>query len=161
VLRLGEVCGRIVVVIAPGFAEPPMPGGVQVHIARDPTDGEGPLAGLHSGLLAAATDLAVVAGGDMPDLQPRVLLEMLRVTDEAPVEAVALQDGDRYRPLPSVVRAAPAVEAAHALLLAGRRALRDLLDSLRTTVIDEPTWQALDPDRRTLFDVDLPSDLAG
>jgi len=28
-------------------------------------------------------------------------------------------------------------------------------------VIDEPTWVALDPERRTLFDVDVPSDLGG
>jgi hypothetical protein len=28
-------------------------------------------------------------------------------------------------------------------------------------VVDEPTWTALDPARRTLFDVDEPSDLRG
>jgi len=48
---------------------------------------------------------------------------------------------------------------AHALLHEGRRALHDLLDALRTAVIDEETWVALDPGRRTLFDVDEPDDL--
>ena len=84
-----------------------------------------------------------------------------RSQSEAEVEAVALQDGDRFRPLPSVVRTARAVEVAHALLHDGHRALRDLLDALRLAVIDEPTWVALDPERRTLFDVDAPSDLDG
>jgi hypothetical protein len=28
-------------------------------------------------------------------------------------------------------------------------------------VIDEPTWLAFDPERRSLFDVDAPSDLDG
>jgi hypothetical protein len=28
------------------------------------------------------------------------------------------------------------------------------------TAVDEPTWTALDARRRTLFDVDLPGDLA-
>jgi molybdopterin-guanine dinucleotide biosynthesis protein A len=161
VLRLGEVCGRIVVVLTPDAAEPPMPPGVAVAFARDPTEGEGPLAGLHAGLLAAPSELALVAAGDMPDLQTRVLLELLQVADEAPVDAVALQDGEHYRPLPCVVRGAAATDAAHTLLHAEHRALRDLLDALRVAVIDEATWVGLDPARRTLFDVDEPSDLDG
>jgi molybdopterin-guanine dinucleotide biosynthesis protein A len=161
VLRLGEVCGQIVVVLPPDTPEPAMPPGVDVRIARDPTEGEGPLAGLHAGLLAAPSDLALVAAGDMPDLQTRVLLELLHVADEAPVDAVALRDGDRYRPLPCVVRSAAAADTAHTLLHAGRRALHDVLDALRVAVVDEATWVALDPARRTLFDVDVPSDLDG
>ena len=77
------------------------------------------------------------------------------------MEAVALQDGDRYRPLPCVVHVRRAIEVAHALLHDGRRALHDLLDALRTAIVDEATWVALDPERRTLFDVDEPSDLDG
>jgi molybdopterin-guanine dinucleotide biosynthesis protein A len=161
VLRLGEVCSEVIVVLAPDAPEPPMPIGAPARFARDPAEGEGPLAGVHAGLLAVGTELALVTAGDMPDLQTRVLLEMLQVAGEAEVEAVALQDGDRFRPLPSVVRTARAVEIAHALLHDGHRALRDLLDALRLAVIDGPTWLALDPDRRTLFDVDAPSDLDG
>jgi hypothetical protein len=85
---------------------------------------------------------------------------MLRVAGEAPVDAVALQDGDRFRPLPNVVRVAPARDAAHALLHAGERSLRSLLEALRTAVIDEATWTALDPRRGTLHDVDMPGDVA-
>jgi molybdopterin-guanine dinucleotide biosynthesis protein A len=97
----------------------------------------------------------------MPDLQTRVLLELLHVADDAPVDAVALQDGDRYRPLPCVVHVSRAIEVAHALLHEDRRALHDLLDALRLAIVDEPTWLALDPGRRTLFDIDTPSDLEG
>jgi molybdopterin-guanine dinucleotide biosynthesis protein A len=154
VLRLGEVCSEVIVVLAPGVAEPSMPPGMS-------TEGRGPLAGLHAGLSVARADRALVAAGDMPDLQTRVLLELLHVADDAPVEAVALQDGDRYRPLPCVVQVSRAIEAAHALLHEERRALHDLLDALRLAIVDEPTWLALDPGRRTLFDVDTPSDLEG
>jgi hypothetical protein len=59
------------------------------------------------------------------------------------------------------VRAERAIDMAHTLLHTGRRALRDLLDALRVGVIDEPTWTTLDPERRTLFDVDEPGDLLG
>ncbi|MGH2635708.1 MAG: NTP transferase domain-containing protein, partial [Actinomycetota bacterium] len=82
VLRLGEVCVDVVVVLAPEAAEPPPPPGVPVRIVRDVAEGEGPLAGLAAALSAVATVVALVAGGDMPDLQTSVLLEMLRVAAE-------------------------------------------------------------------------------
>jgi molybdopterin-guanine dinucleotide biosynthesis protein A len=159
ILRLGEVCAEVVIVIAPEAEEPTVPLGANVRFARDVRSGEGPLAGLLAGLEAATSDLAIVAGGDMPELSTAVLVELLRVAGEAPVDAVALQDGDRFRPLPSLVRVAPARDAAHALLHTGERSLRALLQALRIALIDEPTWTALDPVRGTLLDVDEPGDL--
>lgn len=159
VLRVGEVCPEVVVVIAPEAAEPAVPPGSNVRFVRDAREGEGPLAGLLAGLESVTSELAIVTGGDMPDLSTAVLLEMLRVAGEVAVDAVALQEGDRFRPLPALVRVAPAREAAHSLLHAGERSLRSLLEALRIAVIDEPTWTALDPDRGTLFDVDEPGDL--
>jgi molybdopterin-guanine dinucleotide biosynthesis protein A len=133
-----------------------------VTVANDTTEGEGPLAGLHTGLMAAVrSDAVLVVGGDMPSLQPLVLREMVRVLDDAEADAVALADGDRLRPLPCCLRTWPAADMAHTLLHAGRRRLRDVLGALRTAVIDEATWTALDPDRRTLVDVDEPRDLPG
>jgi molybdopterin-guanine dinucleotide biosynthesis protein A len=161
VRRAAEVSGSVVVVLAPGAPEPRMPAGVPVRFTRDAVEGEGPLEGLYAGLLATSTELAVVVAGDMPELAPPVLLAMVRVARETPVDAVALQDGDRFRPLPSVVRAAPALDAAQGLLHQGRRRLRDLVEALRPAVLDEATWHALDPGRRTLVDVDEPGDLGG
>ena len=158
-MRIAEVSADVVVVLAPDAGEPAMPVGVPVRFARDAEDGEGPLAGAYAGLLAVRTERALLTGGDMPDLQTAVLVELLRVADEAPVDAVALAEGDRSRPLPCVVRARAARDAAHALLHDGHRRLRDLLDALRVAIVDEPTWHALDPQRRTLFDVDEPTDL--
>jgi molybdopterin-guanine dinucleotide biosynthesis protein A len=75
------------------------------------------------------------------------------------VVAVSLADHGEDRPLPCVLRRAPAAEAVEGLLRAGRRSLRDLLASVPAVVIDEPTWTSLDPERRTLIDVDEPADL--
>jgi len=161
VIRLAEVCGDVVVVLPPEGPEPPMPLGAPVRFARDAAEHEGPLAGAYAGLHAVRTEHAVLAGGDMPELQTAVLIELLRVAAEAPADAVALQEGERVRPLPCVLRVGPATEAAHALLHDGHRRLRDLLDALRTAIVDEPTWHALDPDQRSLFDVDEPSDNLG
>jgi molybdenum cofactor guanylyltransferase len=160
VFRLAVVCDDVVVVLAPGADAAGLPPGT--HRAFDATPGKGPLAGLQAGLLAAAAaDLVIVTGGDMPDLQVPVLREMLHVIEESGVDAVALQEGDRPRPLPCVLRPAPAADAVHSLLHAGRRRLRDVLDAVVTAVIDTDTWTALDPDRRTLFDVDVPADIDG
>ena len=158
IAALAALCDDVVVVLAPGAEPAGLPPGVRT--THDPTEGEGPLAGLHQGLMAVIrSDAVVVAGGDMPGLQAPVLAEMLRALEDAGVDAVALEDGGRPRPLPCVLRTWPAADVAHTLLHAGRRRLRDVLDSLPTAVIDEATWTALDPERRTLFDVDEPGDL--
>jgi molybdopterin-guanine dinucleotide biosynthesis protein A len=153
---LAVVCADVVVVLAP-TGTPDLPPGVRT--VRDRDAYEGPLAATTTGLAAVRTEWALVAGGDMPDLVPAVLGEMLRVADEAPVDAVALADGDRFRPMPSVLRVSAARTNAHALLASGERRLRALHDSLRTALIDEATWTGLDPERATLRDVDVPADL--
>ncbi|HET6790568.1 MAG TPA: molybdenum cofactor guanylyltransferase [Actinomycetota bacterium] len=159
VLRLLDVCDRVVVVIGDGIEEPPMPAGVSVTFARDSTADEGPLRGLAAGLEVADTTWAVVAGGDMPDLQPPVLREMLRAARETAAVAVVLSDGGEARPLPCVVRTEPAADAVAILLGSGRRRLRDLPSALRTVVVDEPSWTTLDPGCRTLVDIDEPADV--
>jgi molybdopterin-guanine dinucleotide biosynthesis protein A len=159
VQRLAEVCGEVVVVLSPDGEEPSFPPGTRVRTARDAHEGQGPLAGLVAGLEVVVRDRALVAGGDMPDLSPAVLREMLAVADDAAVDAVALSDGGRARPLPCVVTVATARSNAEVLLRTGERSLRALLDSVRVAVIDEATWHRLDPTRRTLRDVDVPADL--
>jgi molybdopterin-guanine dinucleotide biosynthesis protein A len=149
----------VVVVLAPDAPEPSMPAGASVEFARDAIEDEGPLRGLSAGLEVANEGWVVLVGGDMPGLQPPVLLEMLRAGLETGAVAVSLSDGGRERPLPCVLRSVPAAEAVDALLQAGRRSLRELLTAVTTVVIDEPTWTALDPERRTLIDVDEPGDL--
>ena len=159
ILALADVCDEVVVVLAPDVDVPPLPTGVDVSIARDAEPDRGPLAGLAAGLAAARHGVALVAGGDMPGLQPSVVREMVRASRETGAGAVALSDGGRERPLPIVVRKDAALAAAARLLERDRLRLRDLLAEVRTVVIDEPTWTALDPERRTLLDVDEPSDL--
>ena len=95
----------------------------------------------------------------MPDLQVPVLREMVRAAEGTTAGAVALCEGEELRPLPSVLRAGPALDVAHSLLHAGERHLRSLLSGLEVVGIDEAAWTALDQDRRTLFDVDQPEDL--
>jgi molybdopterin-guanine dinucleotide biosynthesis protein A len=160
ILALAGVCGDVLVVAAPGV-RPDLPAGVPLLLQHDAAEAEGPLAALAGALANVRTPIALVAGGDMPELGRAVLLEMLRVADDVPVDAVALQDGERFRPLPVALRLRRARPIAAGLVRSGERRLRTLLDALRVAVVDEPTWRGLDPGGRTLFDVDSPADLDG
>ena len=158
VAGVAAVTRDVVVVLRPGASSRTVP--PPARAAHDATDGDGPLAGALAGLLAVGgADVAIVVGGDMPDLQPEVLRSMLARLDDPAIDLVALDDGAGPRPLPIVVRTGPAAAAADALLQAGRRRLRDLLGTLRAAVLDPATWTALDPERATLRDVDEPDDL--
>ncbi len=159
ILRAAEVCEDIVVVLAPGQLEPDTPPGVSVRFARDPAQGAGPLAGVLAGLEVVVGALAVVIGGDMPDLSSEVLASMVRLAQRSGADAVALGEAGRFRPLPSVLRTERAARVASGLFEQGERRLRALLEALTVSVIDEPAWRAADPTARTLFDVDEPGDL--
>ena len=159
VLRLAEITGDVVVVLAPDSPEPSMPPGAPVRFVRDARAGEGPLAGALAGLGAVEGELAALAGGDMPGLSTAVILEMLRVAGEASVDAVALHDEGGFSPLPVVVRTVQAKEVAHGLVHGGERSLRAWLQAMRLAVIDEATWTALDPGRETFRDIDEPGDI--
>lgn len=159
ILALSAVCGEVLVVAPPG-ERPDLPGGVPLLLQHDVAEGQGPLVAVSNALANVRTPLALVVGGDMPELAGPVLLEMIRVAEEADVDAIALREGERFRPLPVVLRLGRARPVAAGLVRSGERRLRTLLDALRVAVVDEPTWRNLDPAGRTLFDVDEPDDLS-
>ena len=157
------ICCEVIVVVGPEGV-PTLPGRLPVpmRIARDDEPGGGPLIGVIAGLEESTAPTVVVVGGDMPALVPAVLLELDRRLASAPgsVGAVALMDGDRLRPLPCALRREVALATAAALRQAGRSRLRDLLERLVAAPIPESEWRAIDPEGRSLLDVDSPEDLA-
>jgi molybdopterin-guanine dinucleotide biosynthesis protein A len=161
ILRLAQVCSDVVVVLSPDAEEPRPPEGVHVRFVRDDEPFAGPLAGLAAGLATMRTELALVAAGDMPDLQTRVLLAMLGRIEDPAIRAVALEESGELRPLPCVVRVEPVRAAAVMLLEQGRTSLRELLGTIEVETMSEDGWLALDPGRRSLVDVDEPGDLTG
>jgi molybdopterin-guanine dinucleotide biosynthesis protein A len=157
--RIARVCGSVIVVIAPQAHEPSVPDGIAVRFVHDEVGKEGPLRGAAAGLAATDSEWAILAGGDMPDLQPSVLTALLRFGSDREAAAAALGEGTGFRPLPCALLTEPARERAEELLSQGERSLRSLLSSLSAAVLEEETWLRLDPGRRTLHDVDEPSDL--
>jgi molybdopterin-guanine dinucleotide biosynthesis protein A len=128
-------------------------------LVHDPSEFEGPLVGLLTGLRSATQPAALVVGGDMPTMVPSVLEALLARLDDPTVDAVVLEDGGRDQPLPNAVRTAPAKLAAERLVAARERRLGALFKALATAVIDEPTWRRLDPAGMTLRDIDAPADV--
>lgn len=146
-----------IVVVAPDESRDAPAG---IILVRDTTSFEGPLAGLLTGLGHAVHPVVLVVGGDMPTMVPSVLGALIDGLRDPAIDAVILEHEGRGRPLPGVVRTEPALAAAERLVAEGERRLRALYETLATAVIDEPTWRELDPDGRTLRDIDTPADLS-
>jgi molybdopterin-guanine dinucleotide biosynthesis protein A len=101
----------------------------------------------------------MVTGGDMPDLVAEVAESLLAALDATGMEAAVLEHAGQPQPLPMAIRRDPARAAAARLIQTGQRRLRALTDALATAVIAEATWRKLDPDGRTIHDIDTPADL--
>jgi molybdopterin-guanine dinucleotide biosynthesis protein A len=121
--------------------------------------GRGPLAALAAALAALDADHVLVLAGDHPGLRVELLAHLVGLA--AGAEAVACRRGPRLEPLVAVYRRAPALALARARLAeeAGDHSLTGLLAGLRTLVVEEPRWRALDPDGRSFVDLDDPADL--
>lgn len=147
-----------VLVVAAPDANPALPAGVT--LVHDAIAYEGPLAGLLTGLRAAREPVVLVVGGDMPTLVAAVIESMLRGLDAPDVDAVILEADGRARPLPMVVRRERALAAAERLVGSGERRLGALPEDLVTRILAEATWRAIDPEGRSVRDIDRPADLS-
>ena len=148
-----------VLVVAPPDVDPPVPAGVRV--VHDASPYEGPLAGCLTGLIAAREPLVLVVGGDMPSLEPAVLALLVRALATSSSDATVLEQRGRRQQLPFAVRTGSGTEVARWLLAQGERRLGALIERVTVRSLSEAEWRPLDPEARTLLDVDEPGDLPG
>lgn len=137
-----------------------------VRFLADPEPGGGPLVGLSAALDAASGSQAIAVGGDMPFLVSAVLEALLgRLALDLSIGGVILgpperaDSGSRRQVLPVALDVDRARAAARALVDRGDRSLQALLDGLGWVELAADAWLPLDPQGRTLFDVDTPADL--
>lgn len=139
-----------------------------VALVRDRTPFDGPLVALVNVLEPAQPDppdVAIVVGGDMPRLVPRVLVAMLDALDADPsIEAVLLGRAaagaqSPRQVLPLAVRVWSARRAALLAVDEGHRSLQSFVDRLTFVELDPALWLPLDPDAATLTDIDTRADL--
>ena len=148
-----------VLVVAPPDVDPAVPAGARV--VHDASPYEGPLAGCLTGLTAAREPLVLVVGGDMPSLEPAVLSLLVRALEASSSDATLLEHRGRRQQLPFAVRTGSGTEIARRLLAQGERRLGALTERLTVRSLSEGEWRPLDPEARTLRDVDEPADLPG
>jgi molybdopterin-guanine dinucleotide biosynthesis protein A len=117
---LREAVDEVVVVTSSELDPPELP----ARVVRDPTPGEGPLAGIAEGLAHVGAELAYVCGTDAPFLRP----DFVRAVLAAGVPAAPVVDGFVQTLAASYPRAGR--EQALALLARGRRRPLDLLEAV-------------------------------
>lgn len=155
---------QVLVVIDPARPLPPdMFRDQLVRQVLDLRPGEGPLAGIEAGLASlsgTSPDTVCIVAGDMPWLEPALLgLLADRLASDPAIDLVCVAT-DHGVQLPAVCRRAATLTRVTALLDAGERRLRTLLDDPAGTVLSDADWRAADPTGRSLMDVDTPTDLA-
>src|SRR5881397_2284973 len=127
-------CDEVVVVLAPGATDPPLPRGASsVRFLRDGVAFGGPLVGTYFGLARVRGAVALLAAGDMPGLRAELLDLLARQVTLPGRNAVVLGDVD------------------------GPRAL---VAGLEAVVLKERVWAEADPRGEWRRDVDVPADLA-
>ena len=152
---LGEAVDTIVVVAARTQELPALPPGVL--LARDRQDNRGPLEGLAVGLQAISDRVgaAFVTACDVPLLVPAFVRRMLDLSAGFDIAVPHVDGFDE--PLSAVYRTGvlPQVEA---LLAAGRLRPAYLFDLLRTRRVTAAELRGVDPELRSLANVNSPAD---
>jgi molybdopterin-guanine dinucleotide biosynthesis protein A len=144
-----------------------------VPVVVDKIEARGPLTGIHAGLKAIDTDLAVVVACDMPLVRPDLLRLMAGAI--GPMHAAVPYVGDAEPP--TTIRAGGSAKDSglQPLLAAYRRSciptleklLRSgpmpttaLLSVIKTRVVHPEIWREADPDGRSFHNVNTHEDLA-
>ena len=146
---------RIVCVAAVEQQLPALPASVEV--VRDRLPHGGPLAGLVVGLaaLAGRADAAFACGCDVPLLVPALVERMFALVGDAQIAAP--HDGERFHPLAAVYRA-DVLPTAEALLAAGARSLKALVETCATRTVPLDALRALDPQLQSLATCNTPAE---
>lgn len=156
---LAPLVQPVVVVAAESQELPPLPPGVL--IARDTQPGRGPLQGIAGGLAAAApfAAAAYVASCDAPLLEAAFVREILRrfVAAGPGCEIAVAAEGEFVQPLAAVYRTS-LVERIQELLAEERLRPLFLMQALHTLRIPVEELRAVDPELRSLRNVNTPAD---
>lgn len=107
---------------------------LQLPLIEDSWKDKGPLAGIHAGLTASATEKNLIVACDMPFVSAK-LADILLKSLETGQAAVPIVDGQRH-PLFAAYHKSAVSEAA-ALLTTGNLAIKNLLGHINTIYLDE------------------------
>jgi molybdopterin-guanine dinucleotide biosynthesis protein A len=128
-----------------------------IRIAPDLRPRAGPLTALYSGLSAARSELCIVVASDMPFLNSALLTWM--VEEARDYDAVVPVVDSRMEPMHAVCRTKACLTAVAAALRRGEKRMTSYLPNVRVRKVTQDTLRRIDPDLRSLFNVNTPADL--
>lgn len=152
--RVARVCPQVVVAASARGMRGEAPAGVEV--ARDEKPGQGPLAGMQTGLRAAAFDYALVVACDMPFLSPSLLQYMADLPRD--YQALVPEWQGRRHPLHAIY-SRTCLPLIDALLQEGRRSVEELLVRVSVRLLPEGEIRPWDAAGLSLFNLNDAQDL--
>lgn len=147
---------RVRVVIRPGGAPP-----LDLPYIEDRHPQRAPIVGVHAALAACESSAVLVTACDLPEITPSVILMLLALVPREGGSDVVVAQGSRgLEPLLAVYRPRilPELEAR---IERGELALRSLLEAVDTLVVPEAELRRVDPELRSLRNLNRPEDLEG
>ena len=127
-----------------------------VRILEDTYSGRGPLGGLYTGLVAAASDYAWVVACDMPLLDAQLLQYLMEL---APGYDAVVPRLDGKAQTLHAVYSRECIPVAEALLHKGKPGLHTLLDGVRVRYLEEVEMESPERWRCSCFNINTQADL--
>ncbi len=123
------------------------------RIARDSSEGHGPLAGLCAGLEAMSAERAFLTSCDVPLLRPAYVERLLALSRGFPIAVPVV--GDRSM-VTSAVYAREVLPVARRLLAERRLRPLFLVEAFDARIVSESELREVDPDLESLVDCNTP-----
>ncbi len=149
--RMASVCAEVLIVA--GDAQPYADLGVSV--VEDRFRGVGVLGGLHAGLEAAAYDLTLVVGCDMPFLNPDLLRAFADWAEG--FDVTLLRQGEQVEPLHGAYRRT-CLSAIETAIRARRRRIISFFPHVRVRYVTPDDVIPFDPDLRSFRNLNTPQE---
>lgn len=131
---------------------------LRVPIARDIVQIKGPLVGLYTALCISQSDYLILAGCDMPWINPDLLAHQLSVLDQGVWDIVIPKHEDGFEPLHAVYRRSKCLIAVEAALEAGDRSLIGWHNQVRVKAISDDEVKRFCPDLRCFLNINTPGE---
>jgi molybdopterin-guanine dinucleotide biosynthesis protein A len=129
-----------------------------VRIVPDAETRAGVLTALYSGLSAATSELCLVVACDMPFLSAQLLQWLVEQAKD--FDVVIPVAGGQMDPMHAIYRRAPCLDAIGRALERGDKRMISYLGDVRVRQVEEAELRALDPELRSLFNVNTAEDLS-
>ncbi len=155
---VAEACDEVVVVTnrPEALAEAGVP--EDIPVLTDEVAYQGPLGGLATAMASARNEWVLAVAADMPHLSADVVAVLWNARQGADVVVPVSERGPE--PLLALYRVEACLPVARDVLETGRRRLVAMFPNLRVAEIPEEALRRVDPDLRSLVNVNTPADLA-